>query len=73
MAVAKHFWGLDLLLATRGSEVGRALTVVGTAVPWEAETEKAKPRTMAMAVNCMMENGVGNVRCFCWISLGNEY
>ena len=56
MAVAKHFCGLALLLATRGSEVGSALTVVGTALPWEAETERAKPNTMAMVANCMMND-----------------
>ena len=54
MAVSKHFVGLALLLATLGSEVGNALTVVGTAVPVEAETEKAKPRAMTMVFNCMM-------------------
>ena len=54
MAVSKHLVGLALFLDTRGSVVGSALTVVGTAVPDEAETERAKPRAMAMVVNCMM-------------------
>lgn len=60
--MSKHFSGLALLLATLGSEVGSALTVVGTAVPEEAETEKAKPKAIAMAVNCMVTG--------CWVGLG---